>query len=95
MPITLGDVTLEYKSLPLVLREDGSASVTIRKGYTKDGAFVEIERQPDDFLRIETRAFDIARCAIDAEPAVINAEVRQQYPQYDDLPGSGIFRFRA
>ena len=49
MPITLGDVTLEYKSLPLVLREDGSASVTIRKGYMKDGAFTEIERKTVEF----------------------------------------------
>lgn len=49
MPITLGDVTLEYKSLPLVLREDGSASVTIRKGYMQDGSFVEIERKTVEF----------------------------------------------
>lgn len=49
MPITLGNVTLEYKSLPLVLREDGSASATIRKGYMKDGAFVEIERKSFEF----------------------------------------------
>lgn len=49
MPITLGDVTLEYKSLPLVLREDGSAEATVRKGYMKDGSFVEISRQTFGF----------------------------------------------
>lgn len=62
MPITLGDVTLEYKSLPLVLREDGSASVTIRKGYTKDGAFVEIERKS-----VEFNAEDVS-LILDAQP---------------------------
>jgi hypothetical protein len=49
MPITLGNVTLEYKSLPLVLREDGSAEAAVRKGYMKDGAFVEISRQTFGF----------------------------------------------
>lgn len=49
MPITLGDVTLEYKSLPLVLREDGSAEATVRKGYMKDSVFVEISRQTFGF----------------------------------------------
>ncbi len=49
MPITLGEVTLEYKSLPLVLREDGSAEATVRKGYMKDEKFVEISRQTFGF----------------------------------------------
>lgn len=62
MPITLGDVTLEYKSLPLVLREDGSASVTIRKGYMKDGSFVEIERKT-----VEFNAEDVS-LILDAQP---------------------------
>ena len=39
MPISLGSVNLEYKSLPLTLAEDGSGSITLRKGYTKDGVF--------------------------------------------------------
>ena len=49
MPITLGDVTLEYKSLPLTLREDGSAAVCVRKGFMRNGAFVEISRQNFEF----------------------------------------------
>lgn len=48
MPITLGEVTLEYKSLPLLLREDGTAQVTVRKGYMRDGQFIEIERKTVD-----------------------------------------------
>lgn len=41
MPIALGSVNLEYKSLPLVLNADGSAVVTLRKGYfDKDNNFV-------------------------------------------------------
>lgn len=48
MPITLGDVTLEYKSLPLLLREDGTASVTLRKGYMRAGLFIETERRTVD-----------------------------------------------
>jgi hypothetical protein len=39
MPITLDQVQLEYKSLPLTLHEDGSCTVTLRKGYFKDGVF--------------------------------------------------------
>lgn len=39
MPITLDTVTLEYKSLPVVLSDDGSATITLRKGYMKDGVF--------------------------------------------------------
>ena len=33
MPITLETVTLQYKSLPITLHEDGSCTVTLRKGY--------------------------------------------------------------
>lgn len=62
MPITLGNVTLEYKSLPLVLREDGSASATIRKGYMKDGVFVETERKTFEF-----NAEDVS-LILDAQP---------------------------
>jgi len=62
MPITLGNVTLEYKSLPLVLREDGSAEVTLRKGYTKDGVFMEISRKTFGFT-----ADDVA-LILDAPP---------------------------
>ena len=42
MPITLDTVTLEYKSLPLVLSDDGSATVTLRKGYTINSEFIAI-----------------------------------------------------
>lgn len=62
MPITLGDVTLEYKSLPLVLREDGSAEATVRKGYMKGEAFVEISRQTFGF-----NADDVS-LILDAQP---------------------------
>lgn len=41
MPIALGSVDLEYKSLPLTLNSDGTCTVTLRKGYhDKDGNFV-------------------------------------------------------
>ena len=42
MPITLETVTLEYKSLPLLLSEDGSATVTLRKGYMVNSNFIAI-----------------------------------------------------
>lgn len=45
MPITLDTVTLEYKSLPVVLSDDGSATITLRKGYTKDGVFYAISSE--------------------------------------------------
>lgn len=45
MPITLGTVTLEYKSLPIHLNEDGTGSITLRKGYMKDGAFFAISAE--------------------------------------------------
>ena len=45
MPITLGEVVLEYKSLPLTLNEDGSATVVLRKGYMKGDEFIAIEIQ--------------------------------------------------
>src|SRR3546814_21069244 len=41
-------------------------------------ALVEIERQRDDFLRAEARTLDIARRAVDAETAVVDAEVGEQ-----------------
>lgn len=62
MPITLGDVTLEYKSLPLLLREDGTAQVTVRKGYMRDGQFVEIERKTVDCDAVSVSAI------LDSEP---------------------------
>ena len=43
MPITIKSVSLEYKLLPIVFQEDGSASICVRKGYTDNGAFVVIE----------------------------------------------------
>ena len=39
MQITLSQVQLEYKSLPLTLHEDGSCTVSLRKGFYKDGFF--------------------------------------------------------
>ena len=33
MPITLETVSLQYKSLPITLHEDGSCTVSLRKGY--------------------------------------------------------------
>lgn len=62
MPITLGDVTLEYKSLPLLLREDGSASVTLRKGYMRNGQFIETERST-----VDVTADDVS-AVLDANP---------------------------
>lgn len=62
MPITLGEVTLEYKSLPLLLREDGTAQVTMRKGYMRDGQFIEIERKTVDV------SADVVSAILDASP---------------------------
>jgi hypothetical protein len=62
MPITLDSVTLEYKSLPLLLREDGTAQVVMRKGYVLDGSFIEISRQT-----LEISAEDVS-AVLDAEP---------------------------
>jgi hypothetical protein len=45
MPITLDTVTLEYKSLPLILNEDGTATVTLRKGYISDSVFVALSTE--------------------------------------------------
>lgn len=42
MPISLGQVTLEYKSLPLQYNVDGSVVITLRKGYMKGEEFVVI-----------------------------------------------------
>lgn len=42
MPITIGSVTIEYKSLPIQYNSDGTVNVTLRKGYMKDGEFVVI-----------------------------------------------------
>lgn len=43
MPITIKDVSLEYKILPIEIREDGSCAVTVRKGYMDNGVFQVIE----------------------------------------------------
>lgn len=42
MPISLGQVTLEYKSLPIQYNVDGSVVITLRKGYVKDDEFIVI-----------------------------------------------------
>jgi hypothetical protein len=39
MPITIGTVTLEQKLLPLTLNPDGSASITLRRGWVDAGEF--------------------------------------------------------
>lgn len=72
MPITLGEVTLEYKSLPLLLREDGTASVTLRKGYVAAGSFIETER----------RTFDVTA---DDVSAVLDANPTPKLTRRDDL----------
>ena len=45
MPISLGQIDLELKLLPLSLSDDGSASVTVRKGYVKNSVFVVISTE--------------------------------------------------
>lgn len=46
MPIFTDTVRIAYKLLPLVLNADGSAMVTLRKGYVKeDGEWVGIDCQ--------------------------------------------------
>lgn len=72
MPITLGEVTLEYKSLPLLLREDGSASVTLRKGYMRNGQFIETERST-----VDVTADDVS--------AVLDANPTPKLTRRDDL----------
>ena len=53
-------------------------------------AFVEIEREVDDFLRRETRTADVGAFAVDAIMAVENAAIGQQYLQ--QLYASAICR---
>ncbi len=72
MPITLDTVTLEYKSLPLLLREDGSASVTLRKGYMRNGQFIETERST-----VDVTADDVS--------AVLDANPTPKLTRRDDL----------
>lgn len=72
MPITLDTVTLEYKSLPLLLREDGTASVTLRKGYMRNGQFIETERS----------TFDVTA---DDVSAVLDANPTPKLTRRDDL----------
>lgn len=72
MPITLDAVTLEYKSLPLLLREDGSAIVTLRKGYMRNGQFIETERS----------TFDVTA---DDVSAVLDANPTPKLTRRDDL----------
>lgn len=72
MPITLGEVTLEYKSLPLLLREDGTASVTLRKGYMRNGQFIETERST-----VDVTADDVS--------AVLDANPTPKLTRRDDL----------
>lgn len=72
MPITLGEVTLEYKSLPLLLREDGTAQVTVRKGYMRDGQFIEIERKTVD-------------CDVASVSAILDSEPIGKLTRRDDL----------
>lgn len=72
MPITLGEVTLEYKSLPLLLREDGTAQVTVRKGYMRDEQFVEIERKTVD-------------CDAASVSAILDSEPIGKLTRRDDL----------
>src|SRR3546814_2773086 len=52
-------------------------------------ALVEIERQRDDFLRAEARTLDIARRAVDAKAAVVDAEVGEQDLEQRDAPPVG------
>lgn len=72
MPITLDTVTLEYKSLPLLLREDGSAIVTLRKGYMRNGQFIETERST-----VDVTADDVS--------AVLDANPTPKLTRRDDL----------
>ena len=72
MPITLDTVTLEYKSLPLLLREDGTASVTLRKGYVAAGSFIETERKTVD-------------CDAASVSAILDSEPIGKLTRRDDL----------
>src|SRR5690606_7008977 len=52
-------------------------------------ALVEIERQANHFCRAEPCALDVARSAIDAEAAVVNAKVGEQYLEQRNAPAVG------
>lgn len=57
MPITMGNVSLELKLLPLVLLPDGSSKVSVRKGYTdENNKFVVISTSTYTFTPTETAA---------------------------------------
>ena len=56
MPIKVGTVDLELKLLPLVLEADGSARVSVRKGYTQDGVFNAIAEEQHSFSIAEVSA---------------------------------------
>ena len=51
MPITLNTITLEYKLLPIVLNEDGTSKIVIRKGYMSNGIFNTIEGHTFEFTK--------------------------------------------
>ena len=42
MPITLGSVTIEYRSLPIQYNSDGTVTITLRKGYMQGSEFLVI-----------------------------------------------------
>lgn len=46
MPITTNQTaTIEYRLLPLTLTPDGGSVVYLRRGFTLDGVFTELDRQ--------------------------------------------------
>lgn len=79
MPITLDQVQLEYKSLPLTLNEDGSCNVTLRKGYFKDGIF--------NIVAMETYHANAAETA-----AILDVQGIPQLTRRDDL-SLAIYQF--
>lgn len=73
MPIVYGNFTKELKLLPLVLKEDGSASVTIRYGFVgEDG----------NFTVASSNGFEMSASVVSA---ILDAEPRLGMTRRDDL----------
>jgi hypothetical protein len=54
MPIIGETVNIEYKLLPLTLNADGSSIVYLRKGFTVNGKFQEVQSIEGAFTTAET-----------------------------------------
>lgn len=73
MPITYGTYTKQLKLLPLVLNSEGTAVITVRYGYVRDG---------EDFVDVSAGQFNIDSATVSS---ILDAPPTPGLTRRDDL----------